>query len=60
MDANSEPDIIQIHPPVVDEREEGIYLYFHDMPPILLECPYIIPPEDDDEGPDDDDDQTTD
>ena len=58
MDANSEPDIIQIHPPVIDEREDGTYLYFHELPPILLKCPYIIPPEEED--PDDEDDQTTD
>ena len=35
MDYNSEPDIIQIHPPVIDRRDDGIYMYFHDLPPYL-------------------------
>ena len=33
MDGSSEPDIIRIRRPVIDEREDGIYMYFHDLPP---------------------------
>ena len=33
--------------PVIDEREDGTRIHFHDLPPILLKCPYIITPEDD-------------
>ena len=40
--------------PVIDEREDGTYLYFTPLPPILLKNPIILPDEDDDE------DQTTD
>jgi len=25
--------------PVIDEREDGIYLYWHELPPILLKNP---------------------
>jgi len=30
--------------PVIDRREEGIYMYWSDMPPVLLKCPYINEP----------------
>ena len=33
MDGSSEPDIIRIRRPVIDERPDGIYLYFHPLPP---------------------------
>ena len=34
MDSSSEPDIIRIRRPVIDERPDGsIALYFHTMPP---------------------------
>lgn len=42
MDYSSEPDIIQIHRPVIDESDDGIFLYFHDLPPVLLKHPPII------------------
>jgi len=29
---------------VIDERPDG---YFHDLPPILLKCPYVITPDQD-------------
>ena len=32
--------------PVIDEREDGIYIYFHDMPPLLLKDPIIYCDED--------------
>lgn len=50
---------VNLDHPVIDEREDGIYMYFHELPPILLKCPYIITPEDDDD-PTPDDNQTTD
>ena len=48
---------VNLDHPVIDEREDGIYMYFHELPPILLKCPYIITPEDDDPP---DENQTTD
>jgi len=33
--------------PVIDDRPDGTYLYFHDLPPILLKCPYVIVPDQD-------------
>lgn len=32
--------------PVIDEQEDGTRLHFHDLPPLLLKCPYILPAED--------------
>ena len=32
MDGSSEPDIIRLRRPVIDERPDGIYHYFHPMP----------------------------
>lgn len=46
MDYNSEPDFIQFHPPVIDEHDGGYSLYFHDLPPILLNNPIIFSKED--------------
>lgn len=28
--------------PVIDKRDDGIYLYFHDLPPVLLKRPPVI------------------
>ena len=28
--------------PVINEREDGIYMYFHDLPPILYDDPIHI------------------
>ena len=36
MDGSSEPDIIRLRRPVIDERPDGIYLYFHPMPSDLI------------------------
>ena len=36
--------------PVIDEREDGTYLYFTPLPPILLKNPIILPDEDEDEN----------
>ncbi len=31
--------------PVIDEQDDGnVRMYFHDLPPLLLKCPYIITP----------------
>ena len=51
MDSNSEPDIIRYCRPVIDERPDGIYMYFHPLPAVLLNNPIIIG--DDDFLPDD-------
>jgi len=29
------------------DHPDGTYLYFHDLPPILLKCPYVIVPDQD-------------
>jgi len=51
---------VDLDHPVIDKRPDGtIRMYFHDLPPILLKCPYIISPEDDDD-PTPDGNQTTD
>ncbi len=40
--------------PVIDEREDGYYLYWHDLPPVLLKNPIHLseadmnPPDQDD------------
>ena len=51
MDSNSEPDIIRYCRPVIDERPDGIYMYFHPLPAVLLKNPIIFG--DDDFLPDD-------
>lgn len=38
---------VNLDHPVIDEQDDGIYLYFHDLPPILLKNPIILPDEDD-------------
>ena len=48
---------VNLDHPVIDQHEDGIGLYFHDLPPILLKCPYIIPPDEDDAPPPDEDNQ---
>ena len=49
---------VNLDHPVIDEQEDGIYMYFHDLPPILLKNPIRYPmPDEDDE---DDENQTTD
>jgi len=51
---------VNLDHPVIDEQDDGtVKIYFHDLPPILLKCPYIIPPQEDDAPPDEDS-QTTD
>ena len=53
MDGSSEPDIIRCPRPVIDERPDGIYLYWTEPPPILLNNPIHI--SDQDLFPDEDD-----
>lgn len=43
---------VNLDHPVIDEREDGIYMYFHDLPPILYDDPIHI--SDDDLCPDED------
>ena len=38
--------MIDFNHPNIDKRPDGIYIYFHDLPPILYDDPIIIPPED--------------
>ena len=35
--------------PVIDEQDDGIYLYFHDLPPVLLHNT-ILPEKDDNQS----------
>ena len=53
---------VNLDHPVIDKRPDGtVKMYFHDLPPILLKCPYTsTPEEDDDDPPDEDKNQTTD
>ena len=39
---------VNLDHPVIDEQQDGIRLYFHPLPPLLLKCPYILPKEEDD------------
>ena len=48
MDSNSEPDIIRIGRPVIDERPDGTRLYFSPLPTILLNNPIRLSPADKD------------
>ena len=41
--------------PVIDEQDDGTYLYFQDLPPLLLKGPIITP----DDAPPPDENQTT-
>ena len=45
---------VNLDHPVIDQHEDGTYMYFHDLPPVLLKCPIRYPP------PPDDENQTTD
>ena len=36
MDDSNNPDIIRLRRPVIDKRPDGIYLYFHPLPPVLI------------------------
>ena len=38
---------VNLDHPVIDEQDDGIYLYFTPLPPILLHDPIILPDEDD-------------
>lgn len=39
--------------PVIDERDDGtVRMYFHDLPPILLHNPIILPDEDENQTTD--------
>jgi len=52
MDGSSEPDIIRLRRPVIDERPDGIYLYFHPMPSDLItRNPIHLSPQDKDPPP---------
>ena len=55
MNGNNEPDVIRLSRPVIDEREDGYYLYFHDLPPVLIENPIRFSPEDLEDTPPDPD-----
>jgi hypothetical protein len=39
---------VNLDHPVIDDRDDGIYLYFTPLPPILLHNPIRFPPPDDD------------
>ena len=45
---------VDLDHPVIDKRPDGYYMYFHDLPQVLLHNPIHLSPEDLDEN------QTTD
>jgi len=40
-------DEVNLDHPVTDEQDDDTCLHFHELPPILHKCPYIISPDND-------------